>query len=905
MINTPPQTFEIAQWNARGFRNHIQEFYDFMSEQHIQLACISETNFNINDIVPSHPNFIMYRLDRTTSQTRSGGVAIIVSRNIIHELLPAPKTNLIEAIGVKIKLQNGSTADFFSIYVPGTNNYSLVNLHYKNDLHLLTNNSNSFFIAGDFNSRHQFWNCLSSNLSGRILYNLQQNQPFLIHHPNTPTYVSSSSNRNDSTIDLVLTNGLHHISNSTCFPSSSDHNIVRHDIELSEPRIPHQLRKIPSFKNADWLRYQRIVDGKLREMNLTEDLILSSRDEIDTHINSLNEILLDAQLQAVPSVSPNAYNIVLTPEIKDKMTQRNDLVRQSQRNRHLRPILRTEINFLNDSISDDISKLENENFNNMLSTITNDNHNHQMWQLTRFLKNRHKFIPPLKVDDDTLITPLEKSNALANQFKNNHENPLSTNNISHTRHVNRSVNDFMSGTEISDVELTNTTELNEIARRLKNPKAPGFDRVNNRLIKKLPPIGFVYLAIIINSCLSHAYFPEAWKHAKMIPIRKPGKPPQSPSSYRPISLLSSLSKMLERVLLKRLNNHLTNNNIIPPQQHGFRLFHSTSTQLHRITSHIKSALSGRLSLSTGLVSLDIQKAFDCVWHNGLIYKLIHMKNPITNTAAPVPTYLVKIVHSFLENRSFQVCINNTLSESHQIQYGTPQGSVLSPVLYNIYTHDIPLDPHCHLALYADDTAIYSSSRFAKQITNRLETYLSRIKKYYTKWKLTLNDDKTQVMFFTKRRTRQLPQRPFQVKSGGTTTDIEWSENLRYLGVIFDKTLTYKDHIQHVLKRTHTATKILYSLFNRKSRLNINNKILLYKAALRPIFTYALPAIPTIASSHIKKLQICQNKLIKTAMNVPWFTRTATIHQDNKIEMINEFQDKLIMNFNNRLEFLSN
>lgn len=623
MINSQQQTFKIVQWNARGFRNHVQEFYDFMSEQLIQLACISETNFNIDDIAPSHPNFKIYRLDRTTSTTRCGGVAIIINRNIIHELLQVPETKLIEAIGIKVKLRNDTTADFYSIYVPGTNNNSLVNSYYKTDLQLLTSNRNSYFIAGDFNSRHQLWNCHSSNLSGRILYNFQQNHPIFIHHPSTPTYISASSGRNDSTIDLVISNGLHQISNSFCFPSSSDHNIVSHDIEMSEPCAPYHPHRVPSFKNADWLKFQRIIDTKLSQQQLVPNHILPSVEDIESKINTFNDMLLDAQRQSIPFVTPNAYNIAITPEIKQKMTQRNKLVRQSQRNPYMRPVFRTQINFLNKIICEEIKDIENKNFNNMLSSITTENHNHKMWQLTRFLKNRHKFIPPLKLNDTTLITPAEKSNALANEFKSNHENPLSSHNISHTRHVNRMVNEFMSGGDITDIETTNATEISEMARKLKNPKAPGFDKVNNRLIKMLPPIGFIYLAMIINSCFHHAYFPQSWKHAKMIAIRKPGKPAQSPSSYRPISLLSSLSKLLERVILKRLNAHLNINHIIPPQQHGFRQLHSTSTQLHRITSHIKSTLRGRLSQSTGLVSLDIQKAFDSVWHNGLIYKLIN------------------------------------------------------------------------------------------------------------------------------------------------------------------------------------------------------------------------------------------------------------------------------------------
>ena len=229
----------------------------------------------------------------------------------------------------------------------------------------------------------------------------------------------------------------------------------------------------------------------------------------------------------------------------------------------------------------------------------------------------------------------------------------------------------------NSVDLSNTMEMRQICKKLKNSKAPGDDRIHNTLIKRLPSQGFLYLTIIINACLTLSYFPAAWKHANIIPIKKPGKPSNAASSYRPISLLSSMSKILERVIHRRLQNHL-NEHIIPTFQHGFSPGRSTTTQLINVTNQIKQGFQQRLSLSTGMILIDIEKAFDRVWHEALIFKLNKIRTP---------QYITKIVTSFLADRSFVVTINGSLSHPIQIKYGVPQGAVLSPLLYNVYTHE--------------------------------------------------------------------------------------------------------------------------------------------------------------------------------------------------------------------------
>jgi hypothetical protein len=391
------------------------------------------------------------------------------------------------------------------------------------------------------------------------------------------------------------------------------------------------------------------------------------------------------------------------------------------------------------------------------------------------------------------------------------------------------------------------------------------------MIKHLHEKGFAFLLLIIMACLKFSYFPRDWKIAKIIGLPKPGKGHALPSSYRPISLLSSLSKILERVILRRLKDHADLNNIIPKEQFGFRNNLSTSHQIDRVVSHIKSEYA-KNKTSTGLISIDVEKVYDQVWSDRLLYKMKKFKFPL---------YLIKIVSSFLRDRQFQVIVKDQLSGIKDLIFGLPQGAVISPFLYNLFTSDFPKCPNCSLALFADDTTFYCTSKYANFITSNLQIYATKIHNYMTKWKIGINMDKTQAIFFTKRRKRELPGETIKIFN----TDIPWSKEIKFLGVYLDKSLTFKRHIEYVIQKANNVFHILYPMINRRSKLNVRNKLLLYKVVLRPVITYAAPILHGIADIHLKKLQVFQNKIIKIALNLPMQTSTNFVHQAANIDTI--------------------
>lgn len=241
---------------------------------------------------------------------------------------------------------------------------------------------------------------------------------------------------------------------------------------------------------------------------------------------------------------------------------------------------------------------------------------------------------------------------------------------------------------------------------------------------------------ISNLIIKLGYFPQAWKTTIVIPILKTGKTPTHPASYKPISLLSSISKVVEKTILNKIKEHEKQNNIIINEQFGFREKHDTVQQVVRIVNDIRTNYN--MNNVTIMLLLDIEKAFDKVWIDGLIYKML-----ICN----YPSAIVRVIQSYLSNRKLQVRINNNFSSERDIRAGVPQDSVLGPALFSIYINEIIKFPKTKLAMFTDDTAIYTHSFSAVVAAKQIQIHIDLLQEYYKTWKITLNVSKTEIIIY--------------------------------------------------------------------------------------------------------------------------------------------------------------
>lgn len=247
-----------------------------------------------------------------------------------------------------------------------------------------------------------------------------------------------------------------------------------------------------------------------------------------------------------------------------------------------------------------------------------------------------------------------------------------------------------------------------------------------------------------------------------------------------------------------------------------------------------------------------------------------------------PKALTQIICSFLNNRTFKVHIGNTKSDSIQIMAGCPQGSCLSPILYNIFTSDFPYLQNCIASIFADDTAILNSDVYADDIISSLESSLITVEKYFSKWNIRLNGEKTQAIYFTrKRKDCFIPQR--KIRSGNN--ELLWEEKVKYLGVILDTRITFKHHVSYIVDKFKRSIRILYPFINRKSQLSLGNKLIIFKVIFQSILLYAAPVWNGMANCHVKRLQIEQNKLLKMIYNLPRYFSTSRLHDFDNILLV--------------------
>lgn len=332
----------------------------------------------------------------------------------------------------------------------------------------------------------------------------------------------------------------------------------------------------------------------------------------------------------------------------------------------------------------------------------------------------------------------------------------------------------------------------------------------NFLIKFFDIRIIVFLTTFFNHILANHHFPQSWKKALVIPIPKGGKDTSLISNWRPISQLNSLSKILEKIIAIRLMDFVEKNNILPEFQFGFRSGRSTYHPLAIINNDITNGLNS--NKMTTLVTLDIQSAFDTVWHRGLLHKLFKFK---------INMHLIKIIQSFLTGRTFRVKMGSSTSSKKSIVSGTPQGSVISPKLFNIYLADIPKNQFIKILQFADDIILYLVHSTPISCNKIFNEYLKCIHFYYTNWKLKLNDNKSELLHIVGSGSdvsRTIKNKLKSLKFKIVNTVIERKMNMKYLGVIFSQNYQFIKNMDNVVKKANMAYSNLGRMIRSKVEL---------------------------------------------------------------------------------------
>ncbi|GFW56819.1 probable RNA-directed DNA polymerase from transposon X-element [Trichonephila clavipes] len=438
----------------------------------------------------------------------------------------------------------------------------------------LFNSGSNCIIAGDLNAAHVNWHNSSSSRCGVSLYNLVRNlRGAKLVAPQTPTHLQQRQ-RFGSVIDLAVFKHIpYNHSIRVLNDLSSDHYPVILELNLNTSII-----KNPEQLSTNWLNFKFALNKK--PLPTTD---LTSNENIELAISELNHLFSEAFVEASKPKFKNAPKI-LSPEIKSKIHQRNMLRKFWQRTRC--PSIYSEFRTLSREIAKDIKSHSHTQWEKHIEALSPEDNT--LWRKSSFLRKPFRPIPPLQgALGSTAITPIEKAEVIADSLQEQFEPNHVAGREDFDQRIHEEVENFLATPHGQEIEPTTPTEVLTYVQRIKPKKSPGLDQISNRMIKNLPLKFLLFITLLINQLFKNNYFPDSWKTAMVISILKPDKNPELAQNYRPISLLSSLSKVYEFVLLRRLNQHCAASNMIIPQQCGFRpplLYSSPTAQSNGVDS---------------------------------------------------------------------------------------------------------------------------------------------------------------------------------------------------------------------------------------------------------------------------------------------------------------------------------
>lgn len=866
----------VGLWNANGLAQHSQEIRLFISTHKLDIMLISETHFTDANFFKI-PNFTVYFTNHPNNTAR-GGTAVIIRSTISHHELPKFRQPHIQATSVVVDEWSGPLT-VSAVYCPPRHNISS-----QNFFEFFSSLGPRFLAGGDFNAKHVMWGSRLINPRGRNLQNCIDNNNYNYLSAGEPTYWPTDVNKIPDLLDFFVTRGVSHnyVTITSSLDLSSDHSPII--LTISSTVVIQENPPTLTNKRTNWHMFQNLVNRNLRLK-----IPLKDKEDLESAVECFNSCVQSSAWKSTPVLfTKNSTHINYPTHIKQKIAEKRRLRRIWQNSRNQAD--KTNFNRASRQLKRLLHNLKNDWFQEFTSNLTpTEATEYSLWKVTKSINQPRSPIPPLsKPDGSWAKNKVEKTRLFAEHFKQVFKpNPVDAN-----FDIRPEVEEFLDSAHQLSLPIRpfKSSEVQNVITNELNPKkAPGYDLITGRILKELPRKAIVFLTMLFNAVLRTEYFPSQWKVAQIIVILKPGKPANQVTSYRPISLLPVVSKVFEKLFLKRLQPIITDLNLIPNHQFGFRREHSTIEQVHRVVSVINQVLETKKFCSS--VFLDVSQAFDKVWHEGLQFKL----------KSVLPHNFYSILRSYLTNRFFQIKFQDEFSELILIESGVPQGSVLGPILYVLFTADLPTSDQTTTATFADDTAVLAAHEDPLEASQILQTSLSSIAEWLKRWRIKVNENKCVQVTFTLKSETCPPVTMNNVQ-------IPVQNSVKYLGIHLDRRLTWKTHIWNKRLQLNTKLSKMFWILSSRSHLSVENKLLLYKVVFKPIWTYGIQLWGSASKSNLNIIQRFQSKMLRRILGAPWYVSNAIIHRDTQIPTVTEeivkFSRKYVFKLENHANSLA-
>ena len=671
-------------------------------------------------------------------------------------------------------------------------------------------NPTVIILTGDFNARSPlFWEQDIETREGRVFNNflLSNNLEELI---NEPTHIRDDGSQ--SFIDLICTDQVYLFTDSGVQPSldpHSKHNIIYGSLNLHIPCPPPYKRKIWDYKsakieeirkelkNTNWQNLFFNLNSNDMSLVFTDTLMSIFSKHISNKIITCND-------RDAPWITPKVKTAIRrNSRVYRKWVKRGkkvnafDQVREVQNitNKLIKEAKQLYYKKLGEKLSD--PQTGQKNFWNAFKRITN--------------KKKHTNIPPI-IDNNKYISNFRQKANIFNDYFANQCKILDNGSI---------LPDVAYKTNASVYHINITiNQICDIINKMNSNKAGGYDEISVRMLQLCPSEVASPLQIIFQKCIDTGIFPDSWKYANVQPVHKKNDR-QIKSNYRPISLLPICGKLLEKIVFDHVYSYLKAQHLLSKNQSGFRPGDSTIYQLISITSNIYESFEKYDE--TRAIFLDISKAFDKVWHEGVIHKL--KCNGISGN-------LLAFFENYLENRHQRVVLNGIESDWKKLEAGVPQGSVLGPLLFLVYINDLTDNITSQMRLFADDSSLFTCVKGVEETHEKLVKDLHTVTLWAHQWKMVFNPDITkqaiEVIFSVK---KNKPVHPDLTMNG---VPVARHDHTKHLGFFLDSALNFSKHVKEAVLKALKGISLLKCLSKYVDRNVLN---LSYKLYVRPHLDY--------------------------------------------------------------------
>jgi len=840
--------FQIIHLNIRSIRKNYLELCGFLSSVNYRfdLICLSETFlYEYEHTYFPLPNYVFVGHSRPT---RNGGAGMYVRSSIAIEAEPV-HLNGAEAVKVTLAGVGDRPLSITSIYrTPASDVGGFVdslNLYFYKMRH------NNHIITGDINIDSSNAN-YHSYIDSYSAFNYQN----LITIPTRVTSISSTC------IDHILVNfDEYEYDSGTVELGITDHYPVfvilkKECIQASKPQRQRKINKESisklhcEFPKVDW--------GGIFEETCVDNAYCKFLEKTKAVFD------LVAPYANIECRRKSRSNLWFTEDLKKQIRKKNQLF-----SKHIKfpfsPKLKIAYQTQRNYVSCVLKETKSNYYEKLLK---NERDPRKIWNTINSGCGRNtsygRFTPTkLKIDDSEIIEDEEKIAAQFNSYFTSIGSKLAEKFESQEECFDTLCNtqafSLLDPFQLSPVE--SNLVLNEL-KALNEKKAMGLDEIPAKLVVASASYIAQPFTYIINLSIQNGIVPKLMKNAKVTPVYKNKGSRLDSSNYRPISILSIFSKVLEKIVNTQIHLYLSEKNIINHDQFGFLKNKGTGDALIEFSKRSFRAL-GKGHTILG-VFLDFSKAFDTVNHRILIYKLKSLYKFHRNT--------ISWFENYLTNRTQSVHLNCSLSNSLPITCGVPQGSILGPTLFLLYINDLSSSvPLFQTILFADDTNLFLENNNINDKLGEINDELLTVSRWCNKNKLTVNLTKTNYLHIKNYQNPITINGPIQINN----TNLLEVTSTKFLGIQIDQNLSWSDHINTLKSDLHKSLGLIY---RASSFLPEKILILLYNSLINSKIVYCLESWGNAADTHLNKILVIQKKIVRIIYKKPPTEHTVPLFQ---------------------------